>query len=130
MRILLTVAVGVTAFAATPVTGQTIAASVKDGVYLEAQAERGRQLMTNVCSECHTEDEFTNGFMESWSGATVADLYDQLSSTMPEDNPGSLEPAEYAAALAYIFKLNGLPPGPRELASNLDTLQKILIEMQ
>lgn len=111
-----------------PGTAQQITGSVRDGVYAEAQAQRGKDLMQRVCAECHEEDEFTDAFLDSWAGATVADLYDLLSSTMPDDDPGSLEPGDYADAIAYIFQLNGLPPGRQDLDTRTERLARILIE--
>jgi hypothetical protein len=37
---------------------------------------------------------------------------------MPDGNPGSLPKEEYAAALAYILKLNGLTAGATPLATD------------
>lgn len=113
---------------ALPAVAQDITSSTRDSVYAEAQAERGREIMVRVCAECHDDAEFTEGLLESWAGATVADLFDEIASTMPDDNPGSLEPREYADALAYIFKLNGLPAGRKELDSRMEVLVQILIE--
>jgi hypothetical protein len=38
-----------------------------------------------------------------------------MSTTMPEDNPGSLKPQQYADVVAYFLKLNGYPAGKTEL---------------
>jgi hypothetical protein len=46
---------------------------------------------------------------------------------MPQDRPGSLKPREYAAFLAYLFELNGLPAGDDKLSSKPADLQNILI---
>lgn len=102
--------------------------SVLAGVYTPEQARRGRQVFANVCAECHGGEEFTGTFMQSWVGATVKMLFTEVSTSMPEDNPGGLRPGQYADVLAYIFQLNGLPPGEDELPPRDDVLAKILIE--
>ena len=63
-------------------------------------------------------------FIRSWAGASVAALYDDIYSLMPEDQPGSLPPQQYADVIAYILQLNGLPPGDVELATARDVLER------
>jgi hypothetical protein len=46
---------------------------------------------------------------------------------MPEDDPGSLNPADYAAVLAYIFEAYGLPSGDTALPTDEETLEAITI---
>ena len=102
--------------------------STLDGVYTEEQAGRGEQLMWNICAECHFDEDFEGAFMEDWSGSTVWGLFESVWSTMPEDNPGGLPETDYADALAYMFRLNGLPAGDEELGATQDVLEKIKIE--
>ena len=120
------------AFAVHPARAQQDSAdppkSLRDGAYTVEQAARGKVLMRDICAECHMDDEFTGTFIRSWSGASVGDLFEEVSTMMPEDNPGSLRAREYADVLAYIFELNGLPPGDVELGSSIEDLRKIIIE--
>ncbi len=102
--------------------------STLDGVYTEEQARRGEALNRKVCGACHMEQWFTGTLMQSWSGATVGMLFELISATMPEDRPGGLKRREYADVLAYIFELNGLPPGDEELSSRKEALAEILIQ--
>ena len=102
--------------------------SVLEGVYTEEQARRGEKITNDVCSNCHMEDWFTGSLLASWAGATVEMLYELISTTMPEDRPGSLERQQYADVLAYIFELNGLPTGQEELSADKEALRAILIE--
>lgn len=102
--------------------------STLDGVFTEEQARRGEALNQKVCGACHMPEWFTGTFMRSWSGATVGMLFDLISATMPEDRPGGLKRREYADVLAYIFELNGLPPGDEELSSRKEVLAEILIQ--
>ena len=99
-----------------------------DGVYTEEQAERGAEVIEQVCRECHEDEEFVGAFIRSWAGASVAALYDDIYSLMPEDQPGSLPPQQYADVIAYILQLNGLPPGDVELATARDALERVIIE--
>ncbi|MDH3733281.1 MAG: hypothetical protein OEU54_07085 [Gemmatimonadota bacterium] len=104
--------------------------STLEGVYTEEQAERGEQLMWNICAECHFEEDYQGPFMEDWKGASVWGLFESIWSTMPEDNPGGLPATDYADAIAYMFKLNGLPAGDEELGSEQDVLDKITIDWE
>ena len=104
--------------------------STLDGVYTEEQAQRGEQLNHNVCAECHEDGDFTWVLMESWVEATVNALYEVVSTEMPEDNPGSLAPEQYADVLAYIFKINGMPPGSTALEPTADALRNIIIRQK
>lgn len=106
------------------------ARTLQDGVYTEDQARRGAAINDGVCLECHEPDEFVGSFMESWSGAPVSMLFDEISALMPEDRPGALRPQEYADVLAYIFSLNDIPTGAQELGPDPQLLQNIIIEWQ
>lgn len=96
-----------------------------DGVYTEAQAERGEQTFAEVCSACHGKGQFDRNFLRGWTGAPAYYLYDLIAATMPQDNPGRLEPVQYADVIAYILKLNGFPAGDTELVPVEETLMGI-----
>jgi mono/diheme cytochrome c family protein len=86
------------------------------GIYSEAQAERGGDVFTSVCGDCHYTNEFRDQqFKFSWRRRTVADLFGHISETMPENAPGSLAKAQYADVVAYILSLNGVPAGNADL---------------
>lgn len=118
--------------AALPVSAQEAEtappASTRQGIYTEEQAEHGKDIMRDVCAECHMDDEFMGTFIKSWAGASVGDLFEEVSTKMPEDRPGSLRPREYAQVLAYIFQLNGLPAGEVLMPSSIEKLREIIIE--
>ncbi len=97
-----------------------------DGVYTTAQAEEGRLVYQRVCSECHAKDEYTGDMMAGWEGAPLFDLWDIITTTMPENNPGSLSRSEYVGVVAYILSLNEMPPGEEELSSRTSALRNIL----
>lgn len=105
------------------------ARSVLDGVYTEAQAERGQATFRSECAECHASGFFRGEpFRMIWSGQPASGFFDVMTTSMPIDNPASLKPEEYAAILAYIFELNGYPAGDVDLPSTSEELDLILIE--
>lgn len=81
-------------------------------LYTEEQATVGAALFGRVCVECHeTKNVTSTDFRAKWTGRPILDLYELIRTTMPDSNPGGLSRDEYAGALAYILKLNGLPAG-------------------
>lgn len=103
--------------------------SVLDGVYTEAQAERGKVAYRRHCAECHASGFFRGDpFRLIWSGQPVAGFFGVMSTSMPINNPASLKPEEYSAIVAYILQLNKYPAGEDELPSTSEALQLILIE--
>lgn len=81
-------------------------------LYTEEQATTGAALFGRVCAECHEKADITKAdFRSKWNGRTLFELYELIRTTMPDSNPGGLSRDEYAGALAYILKVNGLPAG-------------------
>ena len=66
--------------------------------------------------------------MGSWTNVPISELFDLITVTMPEDNPGSLLDEEYAAVIAYVLSLNELPAGEEELPAVYEALQQIVIQ--
>ena len=105
------------------------AASVRDGVFTAEQAARGRQTFQRVCMSCHTVAEHSGRKFEiKWADNTLGDIFDVISTTMPDGNPGSLNPDEYASIIAFVLKESGYPEGERELPSEAAVLTNIRIE--
>ena len=103
---------------------QEVQRSINDGVYSDTQAERGRALYLAQCASCHGDDlegmGFAPGllgteFLSLWTGQSLRDLYSRTRTTMPEDMPGSLSPAETIDIVSYLFEANGFPSGPADL---------------
>jgi mono/diheme cytochrome c family protein len=112
--------------AALSAQGQT---SVKAGVYTTAQADRGVALFRSKCASCHAPNRFTDDlFYMSFAGKPLWEMFDVISDSMPEDNPGSLKKEEYADVIAYLLKLNNFPSGESELPTDKDALSAILME--
>lgn len=103
--------------------------SVLDGVYSEEQARQGRQVFDMECVLCHAPGEFSGTtFQLSWTSRPVGALYSHIQMTMPQDRPGSLTAAQYAAVVAYILELNGYPTGKEPLPTDPDSLSVIQLE--
>ena len=102
--------------------------SVLDGVFTESQASRGEATFRRVCSACHDTNEFSGGrFRLTWVGQSAADLFDTIATLMPEGDPGSLTPAQYAGVVAYLLQLNGYPAGEAALPTSLSALRGLEI---
>jgi mono/diheme cytochrome c family protein len=108
--------------------GQGTAKSIRDGVYTKAQADRGGTAFAARCTACHGDPDFGPSVIDSRDGTPVAELFAFMSTAMPEDNPGSLRPEEYAEILSYFISSRGLPPGAADLPSDLEALKQIRIE--
>ena len=100
--------------------------SAADGVYTEAQAQRGEMTFRRVCAACHTIADFSGEpFLKIWP--TAGGLFDVISTTMPQDQPGSLTPQQYAEVLAFFLKTNGFKAGTAELPREMPALNAIAI---
>jgi mono/diheme cytochrome c family protein len=90
------------------------------------QADRGQRVFTTVCSVCHGRNEFTGPiFSLTWRVEPVGHLFEHISTTMPQDAPGSLTAEEYASIVAYMLRLNGRQPGNVELPTDADALNRL-----
>jgi mono/diheme cytochrome c family protein len=99
------------------------------GAYTAAQARRGAAIFQQVCGDCHASARFQDStFLMGWKGRPVRDLFELIRTQMPQDNPGGLRRQEYADVLAYLFALNGLPPGDSLLPTDDAGLRRIRIE--
>jgi mono/diheme cytochrome c family protein len=84
-----------------------------------AQARAGERVFNAACSPCHGIAEFRGRMFEiTWMTRSVGDFLEHVSGSMPQDRPGSLEPEEYAAVVAYLLELNGSVPGDRSLPAD------------
>ena len=108
------------------------ARSARDGVFSDAQAERGQLHYRSSCGRCHSDDLMGDrdapalvggAFTTRWGGQTVDDLYQTIKRTMPQEAPDTLGPAAYADIVSFVLKSNGLPAGAGELP--IDALKEI-----
>lgn len=108
--------------------------SVWDGVYTDEQAKRGEALYMTHCAECHA-DGLTGqeqapaltgvSFAATWEGAKLSDLLEQMRTSMPEKNPGSLSRQQNADILAHMLKVGQFPAGKTPLPADTTALEQI-----
>ena len=109
--------------------------TVKDGVYSDAQATRGKAIFDMRCALCHGERlEGAAGpplagdvFLGPRDNQPVSDVFDKINATMPADAPGTLEPQQVADLVAFILQANKFPAGRTELAPAAALLKQIAI---
>jgi S-disulfanyl-L-cysteine oxidoreductase SoxD len=131
-RLLLSIVACIASAAAqaqTPDSTASAGKSVWQGVYNEEQAARGDTEHQNNCTACHGTEKYSgDAFVKAWVGRTAFDLFDQLKTTMPDDNPGGLSAQQYTDIVAYIFKVNGMPAGTDTLSTDPEALRRIKID--
>lgn len=107
--------------------------STWSGVYTREQAAKGETLYAAQCAECHGADAggadaptLAGGeFASNWDGLDVAQLFDRVRNTMPQDDPQTLNREDTSAMLAYMFVKNGFPSGETPLPTTGDALSQI-----
>jgi len=102
------------------------AQGAKPALYTADQATAGAAVYSQACAACHGAQmegvaapalKGSNfGEMATAQGLTADALLDVIANTMPQSDPGSLKPDEYAAVTAYILQQNGYPAGATALA--------------
>jgi mono/diheme cytochrome c family protein len=118
--------------------GQAPARSAKEGVYTTEQAGRGKTTYDAKCASCHgsmasvTPDMAPllndSGFQNMWRNRSLAQLFERIRETMPQDKPNTLSPEETAALVAYILSGNQLPAGDTALPIDLEILKEIRVD--
>jgi hypothetical protein len=79
-----------------------------------------------MCKSCHTADAYTaSTFTSKWEGKPLSELYVYIRDQMPKNEPGSLTLEEYADVLAYLLRINRMPPGDAELPTDAERLKTI-----
>jgi mono/diheme cytochrome c family protein len=110
--------------------------TVWDGVYTDEQAARGRSAYIADCASCHAEDLrgsstapslVEESFAFQWDNTPVGELLVRIRTLMPSDRPNSLTPQRYRDIVAYILQANKFPAGEKELDTDLDALNQVLI---
>ena len=113
---------------------QAPAQTVWSGVFTADQAAQGKTVFENKCVTCHGA-ELNGGemspplaggmFVSNWNGQSLGDLFTRIHTTMPQNDPGSLNNAEVTQVLAYILSFNQFPAGAAPLPSDDATLGQI-----
>ena len=120
---------------AVAVSAQDAPRTVWDGVYTEAQAERGKALYMEKCVQCHGPELMGGGagagplqgatFNGNWNGVPLGDMLERLRQSMPLDKPATLSRQQCADVLAFIFSVNKFPAGKTELSRQAEILNTI-----
>jgi len=98
----------------------------KPALYTADQATAGAGVYNQACAACHGSQlegvaapalkGSAFGEMATAQSLTADALLDVIANTMPQSDPGSMKPEEYAAVTAYILQQNGYPAGGTALA--------------
>jgi mono/diheme cytochrome c family protein len=113
---------------------QAPARTVWSGVFTADQATQGKALFETKCAICHGAElnggEMAPplagaGFVANWQGTSVGDLFTRIHTTMPANDPGSMNNAETALILSYILSFNQFPAGATPLPSDEAALGQI-----
>ncbi len=100
------------------------------GVYTSAQADRGMSIYDGQCASCHELSRFKGkDFASAWTDKPLTDLHLAVKS-MPMDNPGSLNPQEYADILSYFLSINGYPAGQVELKGDDAAIGAVKVDVK
>jgi S-disulfanyl-L-cysteine oxidoreductase SoxD len=139
--IVLAVAIGVRAIAATPApaNAQTPAPqkTTKDKVFSKEQAARGAEMYARSCDRCHDPAKVAPGkkpgpqtigpkFLENWQDKTLGELYGTIFNTMPGDGVLILTADQTIDLVAYLLQANGFPAGEAPL-KNDDAMKAVVI---
>ena len=91
------------------------------GPFTEGQIDNGRKVFVARCAGCHQANLAGQGnalplagsqFMAGWSNRTTQDLFKLIQSSMPKNEPGSLDDQSAADVTAFILHANGAKSGP------------------
>src|SRR5580700_10058251 len=101
--------------------------TVWNGVYTEAQAEKGQSEFRSNCASCHGADLGGRSapalqgdfFMDHWREDNVGSLYKFIKNTMPPVEHPGLSEGQIVGIVSYILQSNGFPSGSAELAANV-----------
>jgi mono/diheme cytochrome c family protein len=104
---------------------QDVERTVADGVYSDAQAERGAASYNAACSGCHRGDLGgatgpslkEQRFARNFAGKELGALYTKIATTMPRNAPATLSDNVYLDIVAHILKENGFASGSAELTA-------------
>jgi S-disulfanyl-L-cysteine oxidoreductase SoxD len=99
-------------------------ATTWDGVYTAEQSKRGAALYQTQCAACHGDALQGGGeapalvgdtFSATWEGLSLADLFERIRTTMPQNAPASLSRPQYADILAFVLETGKFPAGTTAL---------------
>jgi mono/diheme cytochrome c family protein len=104
--------------------------TAREGVYTDAQAERGKKVYEANCVTCHLPDLDGSAnpdagargaplvgsrFVQDFGESRVSALFNKMKRDMPSGKPGTLTDQEYLDAAAFVLQRNKFPAGAAEL---------------
>lgn len=104
--------------------------TVREAVYTEAQAARGKTVYEANCITCHLPDLDGSAnpdagargaplvgsrFVQDFGESKVSALFNKMKRDMPSGRPGTLTDQEYLDAASYVLQRNRFPAGATEL---------------
>ena len=113
--------------------------TVWDKVYTDEQAGQGKTTYEVSCAGCHAKDlngrdgggqgpELAgNAFTKKWELQTLNQLYTEIKTRMPRNQPASLTSEEYLNLVAYILQANKFPAGDTALTADTALLTSTFI---
>ena len=114
--------------------------TVWDGVYTDAQAQRGGEIYKKSCGHCHRDDLAGGGsevgapalkgpiFIYRWNDQPLSEMFLTIGATMPQNAPDTLTPQTVADVVAFLLQSNEMPAGQKELEPMVDALKEVLIK--
>ena len=120
-----------------PPTAQSTSPATRtiwDGVFTQAQADRGRDQYRKSCASCHKADLLGESaapplagpeFSQRWVGSNVDDLLTTIRRSMPQDAPDSLGTPAYVDLVSYLLSVNGSPAGANDMPLESAGLKQI-----
>lgn len=110
-----------------------------DGIYTQAQADRGKPAFEQSCGRCHNNELIGSerapalkgdGFFSHWENDTLDKLFTKIRDTMPAGGIESVTDGGKLDILAYILSVNGAPAGREELSLDPAALEAVTIVRQ
>jgi hypothetical protein len=108
--------------------------SPQDGIYTDAQANRGASGYSEMCAVCHNTDlsgtelapPLTRAALTGkWGSRSLGDLFEYMQTFMPLNSPGGVTRQRNAEILAFILKQAQFPAGREDLSSKYELLTEI-----
>jgi mono/diheme cytochrome c family protein len=107
-----------------------------DGVYTDAQAQRGREVYRRACAVCHLDTLEGDAvsptligpaFLGRFTGQTAHEMVQAVRASMPQNAPDTLGDRAYVDLIAFLLNANGGRTGASELPLDVAELEKIVI---
>jgi mono/diheme cytochrome c family protein len=118
--------------------GDAASRSIWDGVFSEAQSQRGEALYQEHCSGCHgaelisSDPEYPNltapQFRWNWGKKTLAERLQRVRTSMPPAAKDSLPAQDYLDVITFILKVNGYPAGAHDIKADSPDLPAIIVD--